>query len=576
MKSSEKEKWVEEIISRVAPAYKPVPDFEKWQREYPRAVEVLKSQGEQSTLSQSKRVTTITIWRAVRTRRLVKVAACALLVAGLIWILPSGETDGVSRVVGGVVLIRSEGSSDWIERRGGWEVTEGDELSVKEGNAVVRLADGTLLTMNSGSRLLLRQRRDDSRYSAYLRSGVVTAKVAENENAFEIESSEGRVRTLGTEFTVRMANNVLIERRLKMKGVLPIVKRIMAVTVIAGAVQLQADGKAQVIEAGSSGILVRNEVPLTGPEGEAVVRRLMLSSEAAGPMKPLLETHDQYLQELFPALSANDGAKVASCANRLSELWQWVGRMTEVKLRPRFQAELYESIKMAREKGIRDERIFLENADELMSWVDKIEDVGWINEIAHVCKQVEEYAEEIRDGGRSSKLGFSYVEHCLPGFLTYCEWFKRLPWDNPAEKMTSDDLLLGIERDLEVARREILYPENRDAGRFIKRSVQQVQKNVLEVRKRVEEDQTANEARVKMCGRLNTMTRNLSDLVTYAALASWEMQQTDKIESYEAFRQLLKRDFAGRGALGDLLIKEIEESLDLCAKLLESVDPKRR
>lgn len=50
MKSSKKDKWLDRIISRAAAADKnrPVPDFDKWQKEHPDTVQRLKSQADQT------------------------------------------------------------------------------------------------------------------------------------------------------------------------------------------------------------------------------------------------------------------------------------------------------------------------------------------------------------------------------------------------------------------------------------------------------------------------------------------------------------------------------------------------
>jgi len=46
MKSSKKDKWLDQLISRAAATDKPVPNFEKWLKEHPNAVKSLKTRAE--------------------------------------------------------------------------------------------------------------------------------------------------------------------------------------------------------------------------------------------------------------------------------------------------------------------------------------------------------------------------------------------------------------------------------------------------------------------------------------------------------------------------------------------------
>jgi len=46
MKSSKKDKWLDQLISRAAAADKPVPNFDKWLKNHPNAVQNLKTQAE--------------------------------------------------------------------------------------------------------------------------------------------------------------------------------------------------------------------------------------------------------------------------------------------------------------------------------------------------------------------------------------------------------------------------------------------------------------------------------------------------------------------------------------------------
>jgi len=50
MKPPEKDKWLDEVISRMAAVDKPAPNFEKWRQDHPKAVEALKLQAKPTSL----------------------------------------------------------------------------------------------------------------------------------------------------------------------------------------------------------------------------------------------------------------------------------------------------------------------------------------------------------------------------------------------------------------------------------------------------------------------------------------------------------------------------------------------
>jgi len=190
------------------------------------------------------------------------------------------------------------------------------------------------------------------------------------------------------------------------------------------------------------------------------------------------------------AIETKNTQKVASYADALSEFWQGLNMLAEAKLDPTIQFQSENSAEIIRGKTFYDsfeqseQQVFMIYAEQFIGWLNKIEDAAWIYEIVHVCKQMEEYAEEIRDVGHHPEMEFSYAEHCLPSFLTYCKWFERLPWDNPEQVMKPATLLIAIQRDLEIARREIESREIIGVIRFVERCVQQAHKNALDLIKK--------------------------------------------------------------------------------------------
>jgi len=182
---------------------------------------------------------------------------------------------------------------------------------------------------------------------------------------------------------------------------------------------------------------------------------------------------------------------------------------------------------------------------------------------------MEEYAEEIRDGAMHSELDFSYVEHCMPSFVTYCEWFERLPWDNPEQYMSPAMLLTGIQRDLNIARREIETLQIRDVARFVKRCVEQAQKNVLDLDKKTVSSRTKKQR--DLCRQLTRRIDELYALITYAEIATQDLlEQLIKQNQYkhgERYDQVLTEEFGNKGPFADYYIERIDQSLDLCKQL---------
>jgi len=581
MNDDRDDKWLDGLISRAIDSKRPVFDAERWKQAHPEATDALSSLSDTNASEAAARRSAM--WRTLAQSRLTQAAAAVVLLGLVIWALHGEEKQTVAKIVSGSVLVRSGNTADWTRQEAGQGLAAGDDLRVDKEIAVVELDDGTELTIGCGTVLVLTGERDDSRNGVHLRSGVVTAKVTKPTpgcGAFYVESSQGTVRTLGTEFTVRMADHILIEGRLAMRGVLPIATQIMAVTVITGAVELRADGKTALVEAGSSGIAVHGEVPLTGPAAEAVMHRLLVSSQVTGPMRPSLQTHDECLAALFGALGARRLGSAGSCAETIADLWQMVGRMTRHRSDPKYQARMDREIETLREKAgrvrlLKSRQLFLEHGEASMNWARGLRDDAWVDEIAHVFKQVEEYGEEVRNGGRMGEVeGLAYIEHCLPGFLTYCEWFKRLPWDDPSRQMTPAELLAGIERDLRIARRETQYAEIRQSPwRYPDRSMEQAQKNASKLLERLGEQGDANEARGKLCKALADRIDALMEGVSDLERRSYE-QRAKTGESREAFRLALKEMTDDGKTVGDALVEQIDEALDTCAKLLEEVNPR--
>lgn len=304
-------------------------------------------------------------------------------------------------------------------------------------------------------------------------------------------------------------------------------------------------------------------------------------------------SHDEYMKELLSAVEEKNTERVYFCSHLLEEFWQKLGWMARAKIEPEFQTHMltmianqktrYNERSQSTQTGI---RLFLEYEDQFNNWLGEIEDKAWINETAHVCKQLEEYGEEIRDGAWDSERTFSYIEHCMPSFITYCQWFEQLPWDDPDQHMTPVMHLTGIERDLNIARREMASLEIFDVDRFVKRCMDQVRKNALELGKKTESSGMKNQW--KLCRQLTQRIDELCDLIGYAQIARWEFLQTAKAhgndESYqsgiakwrlgqyttgdkETCHNVLTAEFGNKESFADYFVERIDLALDLCRQL---------
>ena len=79
----------------------------------------------------------------------------------------------------------------------------------------------------------------------------------------------------------------------------------------------------------------------------------------------------------------------------------------------------------------------------------------------------------------------------------------------------------------------------------------------------------------KMCNKLIRKIDHLSELLTYAVIASWDIQQTHEVDADEAFRRVLRKEFGGIEPFGDFFLDQIDESVKLCKELTENFESKQ-
>jgi hypothetical protein len=295
------------------------------------------------------------------------------------------------------------------------------------------------------------------------------------------------------------------------------------------------------------------------------------------------QSHAEYMKQLLLAVEEKDAEKTEFYADLLSEFWQNLCWLARAELNPESKEQMLAMIdeKKTEQRDESDQigiRIFLENVDKFGDWLGNIDDIAWLNETVHVSKQLEEYAEEMREPARHQEIEFSYAEHCLPSFVTYCQWFEQLPWDNPHQYMTPAMLLTEIQRDMKIARWEMEALENRDVIRFVERCVLQAQKNALDLDKKTLSTRTKEQR--NLCRQLTRRINELCALITYAEIARQDFfeqvirqKQFNRSEKYDQI--ILIEEFGNKGPFADYYIERIDQSLDLCKQLLKELEPMR-
>ena len=142
--------------------------------------------------------------------------------------------------------------------------------------------------------------------------------------------------------------------------------------------------------------------------------------------------------------------------------------------------------------------------------------------------------------------------------------------------MTSAMLLTRIQRDLKIARREMETLELRGGIPFIKRCVQQSQKNVLDLDKKTKPGRTKKQR--NLCRHLTRRIDELCALIIYAEVTRQDfieqlVDQNHQFNNSERYDQVLTEEFGNKGSFADYYIDRIDQSLDLCEQLLAELEP---
>jgi hypothetical protein len=290
-------------------------------------------------------------------------------------------------------------------------------------------------------------------------------------------------------------------------------------------------------------------------------------------------SYNQYYENLLLAMEEKDLEKASSNANSLSEFWQGIHILAEAKLDPAIPLESEDSLNLIKRTFGKyhyddiDKDTFQNYANKFLDWFNRIEDEVWTYDIIHISKELEEYAEEIRDAGRGSKLDISYAEHCMPGFVTYCKWFEQLPWDNPKQIMMPVVVLKAIERDLQIACREIEAIERGDADRVAKRCMQQAIRNCTALEKRIRYGQMVSQW--KLAHKLDKKINELSGLIAYLTVAAGDLSLDNKYHNEEAVYQILTTEFGNKDSFADYFAEQVDHALALCDQLQDGIELER-
>jgi hypothetical protein len=136
--------------------------------------------------------------------------------------------------------------------------------------------------------------------------------------------------------------------------------------------------------------------------------------------------------------------------------------------------------------------------------------------------------------------------------------------------MTTAILLTGIVRDLEVARRELEALQIRGVDRYVKRCIEQAEKNVLDLDTKIKLNATKKQW--DLCRQLNQMIDELSGLIAYATIASGDIRQNNEFHDPERVYDVLTGEFNNKGPFVDYYIERIDQTLNLCKQLLSEFE----
>ncbi|MBN1360312.1 MAG: FecR domain-containing protein [Sedimentisphaerales bacterium] len=158
------------------------------------------------------------IHRVVRPRAYwaqTAIAAGVMLVAGLaLGIVVERRPQGPTLVevpmraghVGGMVLVRHDGSDSWQPLQSGAVVYQGDTFhSAAKATFVLELENNSTIRVTPNSMLALVSYGDKTEFS--LEQGECTASLQSPHGPFFVRTPHGRVEALGTEFTVTVSDD---------------------------------------------------------------------------------------------------------------------------------------------------------------------------------------------------------------------------------------------------------------------------------------------------------------------------------------------------------------------------------
>lgn len=163
----------------------------------------------------------------------VLAVAAAIAVAVCVWSYRGQRSSGPHHVVAGKVL---------VEGRSTEKIASGATVEVADRPATLALSDGSTATLEPHSRVAIMGSDEHDRQRVQLWEGSGTFRVSPGERPFTVDTPEGRVTALGTEFTVRVPSSSGVPAMNVRQGLL--------VIVLSGLVQVEAGNQLVLLTGG--------------------------------------------------------------------------------------------------------------------------------------------------------------------------------------------------------------------------------------------------------------------------------------------------------------------------------------
>ncbi len=217
------DKWLEEALNKAIHSDDTRPDFEKWKADHPEAVEMLTSRTPQTQRPP-------VIRRMIMNATLVKLAAAAVI--------------AIAAIVGITKFTRNPPDKVYSSVRV-------DARKTVVGPTTHTLADGSSVKLAEGARILVPATLDRRGFRHV--AGRIEVTVAKGHGEFVVETLYGRVRALGTQFTMNLLDGVAENTQRAV--------RILNVEVTEGTVEIDNSRGPMTLKPGQSAVVASGRAP---------------------------------------------------------------------------------------------------------------------------------------------------------------------------------------------------------------------------------------------------------------------------------------------------------------------------